>query len=91
MQQQILLLFKLELGINGTQKDDYYTMLLESAEKDLKSRAIHLDLSQIDDMMLLIDYTAWCYRNRNENNEIPKNLELRLLNRKMQRRVTQND
>lgn len=85
--EQALKLFKLDLGINGNQKDDYFMVFLEATQKDLESRAIHLDLSSIDDTMLLVDYSAWKYRNRNEDTQMPTNIELRLLNRKVKRRA----
>lgn len=89
--EQALLLFKLDLGVNSTQKDDYYTLILESNQKELLTRGVHLDLSSIDDTMLLVDYTIWNYRNRNEDVPMPKNIELRLMNRKVERRIIRDD
>lgn len=85
--EQALSLFKLDLGINSNIKDVYFMSLLESTRKELESRGIYLDLSLINDTMLLVDYTTWNYRNRNEDNSMPKNLEIRLMNRKVKRRT----
>lgn len=85
------MLFKLDLGVNGTQKDDYYTLILESNQKELLTRGVHLDLSSIDDTILLVDYTIWNYRNRNEDATLPNHIRLRLMNRKVERRIIRDD
>lgn len=80
-------LLKNDLGIIHTKRDEYYYALLHSVNKELSERGIHLDMENIEDQMLLSDYAAWKYRNREKNVELAKNLKIRIMNRKVKGRA----
>ena len=80
-------MFKLDLGISNTSRDTLFNNFLSSQQKDLESKGITLDLTKVEDTMLLSDYSAWNYRNRAENVELAKNLQLRIRNRIIKERA----
>ena len=82
----VLSILKADLGISTTKRDEYFETLIESNEQDLRYKGIVL-AEETADMVLLSDYTAWNYRSRDTQEEMPKNLSLRILNRKMKARV----
>lgn len=84
--EQVLKLLKADLGITGTQRDDYLTHQLTAAVQDLASRGVELDLTSADDAMLLSDFTAWLYRHRTEDVGMAKNIEYRIKNRQVKKR-----
>ncbi len=83
---EVLKLFKLDLGITHDKRDAYFYALLEAAVLELKRKGIVLDLGQADDMMLLSDYAAWLYRKRQEDVPMANNLNWRIMNRKVRKR-----
>lgn len=84
--EQALKLLKADLGISGTQRDEYLTQQLTAAMQDLESRGVKLDLTAADDAMLLSDLTAWMYRHRSEDVGMAKNIEYRIKNRQVKKR-----
>lgn len=85
-----LILVKLDLGISHAKRDAYYNALLYSAEQELSEKGIHLDLNCVEDQMLLSDYAVWRYRNREQDIPLAKNLEIRIMNRKVKGRTEKN-
>ena len=79
-------LLKADLGISHNKRDEYFTSLLTANEEELASKGIKLDEDRTSDVVLLAEYTAFNYRNRDTENEMPKNLALRIKNRKMKAR-----
>ncbi len=77
----ILNLLKIDLGITHNVRDAYLTSTIVAAQKDIEGRGITLDLSNVEDQMLLSDYAAWKYRKRQEDVGLPQNLTCRLRNR----------
>lgn len=78
----LLQLFKIDLGITHNLRDAYFTVLLESAKSEIEGKGITLDIEiNSEDMMLVIDYAAWLYRKRQENIPLSRNLQFRLHNR----------
>lgn len=77
----ILALFKIDLGITHTARDDYFTKLIEGTINEIERRGIKLNSENVDDQMLVTDYAAWTYRKRQENIPLPYNIQLRLRNR----------
>ena len=77
----ILNLLKIDLGITHNLRDAYFTSTIVAAQKEIESRGITLDLSNVEDQMLLSDYAAWKYRKRQEDVGLPQNLTYRLRNR----------
>ena len=82
-----LQMFKIDLGISHTLRDTYFNNFLLAQQKELESKGFTIDLALIDDIMLLSDYSAWNYRNRNEDVELAKNLQLRIRNRIIKERA----
>lgn len=87
---ETLILLKLDLSISHNKKDDYFEACLESADKELEEKGINLNLENVEDQMLLSDYTAWRYRNREKEVGISKNLNARIMNRKVKGRAEGN-
>ena len=77
----VLELFKIDLGITHNKRDTYFTQLIESNKGELERKGVKLKLENADDIMFLSDYAAWQYRNRMENEPMPNNLQYRLRNR----------
>jgi len=83
-----LKLFKTALGITHDKRDEYFMQMLSSRVEELKGRGVSLSSSSYEDVMLLVDYTEFCYRNRDGNVEMPRNLDLRIRNKQVQGRAT---
>lgn len=81
----LLELLKLDLGFKHTARDMYLNKLLPSVEKELIRKGLVLDIEQDDDQMLVVDYAAWLYRNRQEYQPLPRNIQIRIHNRAMQK------
>jgi len=84
---EVLKLFKLDLGITHSKRDAYFYALLDAASMELKRKGITLDLMQADDQILLSDYAAWLYRKRQEDVPMANNLNWRIMNRKVRGRA----
>lgn len=87
--EQLLLLFKTDLGLMSSTRDDYFNKKIISSQKELESKGIIFDMENIEDIMLISDYATWQYRNRNENVELPKHLLFRIRNRIVKARSEQ--
>ena len=85
---EILNLFKMDLGIKSTSRDAYFTSLLTAGKNELIEKGINIDLTVLDDQLLVADYTAWKYRNRQNDVGLSKNLRLRINNRILKARST---
>ncbi len=83
----LLDILKNDLGITHTKKDTYFLNLLEGRKRELEKKGIVLDINNIEDVILICDYTSFCYKNRDEDVELSKNLKLRILNKKMESRA----
>lgn len=79
--ETVLQLFKIDLSINHDMRDELFRSLLISCQKELETKGIEIDLSKVEDQMLLSDYAAWIYRKRNEDVGLSKNLDWRIKNR----------
>ncbi|MCL9634654.1 hypothetical protein L2095_07910 [Bacillus zanthoxyli] len=84
----LLELLKLDLGFKHTARDTYLNKLIPSAEKELIRKGLVLDMTQDDDQMLVVDYAAWLYRNRQEYQPLPRNIQIRIHNRAIQKAGT---
>ena len=82
-----LMLLKVALGITHDKRDVYFRSLLSSTFAELKERGISIDVNEIEDNMLLADYAEFNYRNRDSDNKMPQNLDLRIRNRKVKGRA----
>ncbi|WP_342546123.1 hypothetical protein [Lysinibacillus sp. FSL K6-4013] len=87
----ILTLFKIDLGITHTARDDYFSKLIEGTINEIERKGIKLNCENVDDQMLVADYAAWTYRKRQENIPISRNIQLRLKNRIVRERSVVDD
>lgn len=85
--ETILQLLKMDIGIGSNRKDAYFLALIASAEGELRERGIDMEPGNEKDMILLSDYAAWSYRNRQSNTGLSKNLEERIRRRILRKRA----
>lgn len=86
----LLELLKLDLGFSHTARDKYLNALIPSAEKELTRKGLVLNMNEIDDQMLVVDYAAWSYRNRQEYIPLPRNIQIRIHDRAIKKAGTTN-
>jgi hypothetical protein len=84
--EEVLILFKADLGISSTAKDNYFSKHIENCKAEIENKGITLDLVNTEDIMLLADYASWNYRKRMDNVPLSNNLQSRLNNRKVKAR-----
>jgi hypothetical protein len=84
----LLELLKLDLGFKHTARDTYLIALISSSEKELTRKGLTLSMVDIDDQMLIVDYAAWMYRNRQEYQSLPRHIQIRIHNRAIQKAGT---
>ena len=80
-------MFKIDLGITHNLRDTYFTNLLAAYNDELSRKGINLDLTNTEDIMLLVDFSVYNYKHRNEDVELSKNLRNRILNRQVKGRA----
>lgn len=80
-----LQLLKLDLGITHNLRDTYFSNSLETAEIELTKMGIDLSSLTVEDMKLIVDYTVWQYRKRQEDVGLSRNLKFRIHNRIIQK------
>lgn len=85
--ETVLQLLKIDLGISHNVRDAFFTALLLSSQKELEQKGIPLELTRIEDQILLSDYSAWVYRKRTENIPLSQNLQFRIRNRVVKERA----
>jgi len=85
--ETVLQMFKIDLGITHIHRDGLLNNFLIAQQKELESKGITLDLTATEDVMLLSDYGAWNYRNRDKDVSLSKNLQLRIRNRNVKGRA----
>ena len=83
----VLEMLKVDLGISHTARDVYLNNAIQGCAEELKDKGITLDLNNVDDVMLLSDFTAWRYRKRTEDIPLSKNLDLRIKNARTKERA----
>lgn len=73
---------KIDLGIiNSTVYDERLTSLLEVAKKEIEKEGATLDLNDISDSELVIDYARYLWQSRREPMTEPRSLRWRINNR----------
>lgn len=85
--ENVLKLLKADLGIKSTARDEYFSSLLKADFEEIKRKGVVLDLTAVEDQVLLSDYTAYKYRHRHENVSLARNIQLRIRNRIMRKRA----
>lgn len=86
----VLGLLKQDLGISNKLRDAYLSSLIEGTYTELGKRAVHLDLTNVDDTLFLSDYCAWVYRKRISGEPMPEHLKLRMRNYQVRNRGVSN-
>lgn len=85
--ETVLILFKTDMGINHTLRDDYFTKFLQAAQKEIEGKGFTLNLDDVEDQVLLSDFAAWKYRKRQEDVGMSRNLQFRIRNRVVKERA----
>ena len=86
-----LSLFKLDMGITHNLRDTLFTNLIESSTIELEKMGVNLSSVTVEDTQLIVDYSAWMYRKRQEDVGLPRNLQFRIHNRVIQKVGTFTD
>lgn len=89
--QTLLNLLKIDLGITHNLRDAFFLQSLQSSIKEIERRGITLNQKQADDQMLIVDYTAWAYRKRQEDLPLANNIQHRLRNRIISERIAKQN
>ena len=80
--EQLLARLKIDLGIiNSTIYDQRLMSLLEVARKEIEKEGAILDLTDISDSELVIDYARYLWQSRREPMTEPRSLRWRINNR----------
>jgi hypothetical protein len=85
MNEILLQLLKLDLGITHNLRDVYFSSLLTAAQNELTRMGVDLTELSMDDQMLIVDYAVWTYRKRQENIPLSRNIQYRIHNRIIQK------
>lgn len=86
----VLKLLKMDLGITHSARDEYFLSFLNGCKSEIERKGITLDLNNLDDQILLSDYAAWMYRKRQEDVPLASNIQLRIRNRIVKERSAAN-
>ncbi len=84
--ENVLKIVKQDLMITSDIRDEYLKTIIQSCERELTSRGVKI-LDEVEDTLLLADYVAFRYRHRTDDAQLPKHLQLRIANKKLQRRL----
>lgn len=87
----LLNLLKLDLGITHNLRDAFFIQLLQGTIKEIERRGITLDKNSADDQMLIVDYSCWVYRKRQEDIPLASNIQHRLRNRIIKERIAKQN
>lgn len=80
--EQLLVRLKIDLGIiNSTVYDQRLLSLLNVAKKEIEKEGATLDLNDISDSELVIDYARYLWQSRREPMTEPRSLRWRINNR----------
>ena len=84
-------LLKLDLGIQHNLRDAFFIQLVKGVIGEIEKRGIKLDLNNASDQMLIVDYSAWVYRKRQEDLPLANNIQIRLRNRIIEERIAKQN
>jgi hypothetical protein len=87
----IINLLKLDLGIQHNLRDAFFIQLVKGTIGEIEKRGIKLDLNNASDQMLIVDYSAWVYRKRQEDLPLANNIQIRLRNRIIEERIAKQN
>lgn len=78
---QVLELLKARIGILSTIRDTYLTMIIDAVLSELgDEKGIMLEHDNANHLMLVVDYCAHRYLNRDSEKGIPRHLQYRIHN-----------
>lgn len=80
-----LSLFKLDMGITHGLRDTLFTNLINSSAMELAKMGIDFSNETVEDIQLIVDYSAWMYRKRQDDIGLPRNLQFKIHNRVIQK------
>ena len=80
-EQQLLSMVKIDLGIMTTAYDDRLTQLINTAQQLIAREGAVLDLSSYEDIQLVVMYTSYLWRRRDNGAAMPRMLRWALNNR----------
>lgn len=87
----VLNLLKLDLGIQHNLRDAFFIQLIKGTIEEIEKRGITLNLNKASDQMLVSDYSAWTYRNRQVDTPLANNIQHRLRNRMIEERIAKQN
>jgi len=87
----LLNLLKIDLGITHSLRDAFFIQLLQGTIQEIERRGITVDKTKADDQMLIVDYAAWTYRKRQEDQPLANNIQHRIRNRIIEERIAKQD
>jgi len=78
-----LQLFKMDIGITHNLRDAFFSNLIESSYSELKGMGVDFNsiTSTAEDAQLIVDYSSWMYRKRQEDVGLPRRLRFKINNR----------
>ena len=82
-----LSLFKLDLGITHNLRDPLFSNLIGSSIMELEKEGVDLSSSTVEDIQLVVDYSLWMYRKRDQDIGLPRRLQFKIHNRVIQKAV----
>lgn len=80
-------LFKLDLGIQHSKRDVYFLRILKSAQSEIEGRGISINIEDNEDLLLVVDFALWRYRNRTADVPLAKNIQKRIRDRIVKERA----
>lgn len=78
---EILFMLKINLGITTTAYDERLTAILNAAVKMVAEEGATLNLTDVQDMQILVMYAEWLWRKRDSGEGMPRMLRYALNNR----------
>ena len=80
-----LSLFRLDLGITHNLRDSFFLNLIQSTVSELEGMGVDLSSSTVEDIQLVVDYSSWMYRKRDQDGGLPRRLQFKIHNRVIQK------
>lgn len=80
-----LSLLKLDIGITHNLRDSFFSNLIESTILELTKMGVDLSASTVEDIQLVVDYSSWMYRKRDQDIGLPRRLQFKIHNRVIQK------
>ena len=80
--ETMLMMLKTDLGIKTTNLyDDRLMQYLESSEKEIQKEGVTLNIGDIEDANLIIQYAQWLWRKRDSGEGMPRMIRWEINNR----------